>query len=445
MTMKKVFGAGAVMCVAMLSHNAYADGMCGVNLFNPMILTEADFVDREGVYIGGWNGYLDLYLSNYSFGFLAGKSYKVSYRLKCDVNGGMGNQFLGLKLSDNTVIGPNSNVCDGQGGADVLVEYTVPAGATVVGMTVGTLSGASAFDGEVSISNVMVVDAEQDTSSFIAYEPCIKIATTKMNEVRATAVNERLDDVRDTINSLITQMQNNAIGVDALAVEKQTRPDATCPAGKNCLLVTDPNGAENWYVITDCEEIEFFQGLREALFGGHIMGNFANHGAKSATHEYGSCAVGGAYANVTQICGIDSSNPGAWVLPLTTSDPDYSDYNNALIYGKARCVADVGFDNVSDWSVVSLSASQSTAVANGNVCIHNITGYRTSTGQDVALSAEKSNVWVVKKYQANAANNETAADVCIRECYNESWPESYFPSYSQVWNLYDVMGNSCRL
>ena len=254
MVMKKVFGVGAVVCVFAFSHNAYADVACGVNSFDPMILTEADFVNRNGVYIGKWNGYLDLYLSNYSFGFLAGKSYKVSYRLKCDVNGEMGNQFLGLKLSDDTVVGPNSNVCDGQGGTEALVEYTVPAGATVVGMTVGTVSGASAFDGEISISDVMVVDSGQDTSSFIAYEPCIKIATTKMNEVRATAVQERLDDVRDTIDSLITQMQNNAIDVDALAVQKQTRPDATCPAGKNCLLVTDPTNAENWYVIADTND-----------------------------------------------------------------------------------------------------------------------------------------------------------------------------------------------
>lgn len=227
MNMKKIFGVGAVMCVFALSHNAYADGTCGVNLFNPMVLTEADFVNQNGVYIGNWNGYLNLYLSNYSFGFLADKSYKVSYRLKCDVNGEMGNQFLGLKLSDNTVLGPTSNVCDGQGGGDVLVEYQTLARQPVVGMTVGTLSGASAFDGEVSISNVMVVESEQDTSSFIAYQPCIKIATTKMNEVRATAVNERLDDVRDTINSLITQMQTNAVNVSNLAVEKQTRPNAT--------------------------------------------------------------------------------------------------------------------------------------------------------------------------------------------------------------------------
>ncbi len=252
--LNKTFCVCAVIGVFAFSHNAYADVACGVNSFNPMVLTEADFVNRNGVYIGKWNGYLDLYLSNYPFNFLPGKSYKVSYQLKCDINGGMGNQFLGLKLSDNSVVGPNSNLCAGQTGNNVLVEYTVPAGSTVVGMTVGTVSGASAFDGEVSISDIMVVDSGQDTSSFIAYNPCIKIATTKMNEVSATAVQERLDDVRDTIGDLIDQMQLNAIGVDALAVEKQTRPDATCPAGKNCLLVTDTNGAENWYVIADVND-----------------------------------------------------------------------------------------------------------------------------------------------------------------------------------------------
>ena len=296
MVMKKVFGAGAVMCVAMLSHNAYADGMCGVNLFNPMILTEADFA-YDDVYDGRWNEYLNLYLSNYSFGFLPGKSYKVSYQYGCNSDVNSGNQFLGLKLSDGTIVGPGSNVCTGVGNDMTTVEYTSPAGATVVGMVVGTMNGATPWNNFISLNNVMVVDSEQDTSSFIAYEPCIKIATTKMNEVRATAVNERLDDVRDTIDSLITQMQNNAIGVDALAVEKQTRPDATCPAGKNCLLVTDPTNAENWYVIAD---------VNDALLASNNTGS-GSSGGDSGTDDSGTGGSG-------------TGDSG------TTNNPDTTDY-----------------------------------------------------------------------------------------------------------------------
>jgi hypothetical protein len=65
-----------------------------------------------------------------------------------------------------------------------------------------------------------------------------------------------LDAARTVINDLITQMQTNAVNVSKLAVEKQTRPNATCPAGKNCLLVTDPNGAENWYEIAGADAVE---------------------------------------------------------------------------------------------------------------------------------------------------------------------------------------------
>ena len=84
----------------------------------------------------------------------------------------------------------------------------------------------------------------------------IKIATTKYNEEQFTPVETDLDAARTVINNLITQMQTNAINVSRLAVEKQTRPNATCPAGKNCLLVTDPTGAENWYEIVGADAVQ---------------------------------------------------------------------------------------------------------------------------------------------------------------------------------------------
>ena len=84
----------------------------------------------------------------------------------------------------------------------------------------------------------------------------IKIATTKYNEAEFAPVQTNLETARTTINNLITQMQTNAINVSKLAVEKQTRPNADCPAGKNCLLVTDPTGAENWYVIAGAGDVE---------------------------------------------------------------------------------------------------------------------------------------------------------------------------------------------
>ena len=84
----------------------------------------------------------------------------------------------------------------------------------------------------------------------------IKIATTKYNEQQFTQVEADLDAARTVINDLITQMQTNAVNVSKLAVEKQTRPNATCPAGKNCLLVTDPTGVENWYEIVGADAVQ---------------------------------------------------------------------------------------------------------------------------------------------------------------------------------------------
>ena len=84
----------------------------------------------------------------------------------------------------------------------------------------------------------------------------IKIATTRYNEQQFTQVETDLDAARTVINDLITQMQTNAVNVSKLAVEKQTRPNADCPAGKNCLLVTDPNGAENWYEIVGADAVQ---------------------------------------------------------------------------------------------------------------------------------------------------------------------------------------------
>ncbi len=95
------------------------------------------------------------------------------------------------------------------------------------------------------------------TGEFIAGLPVsIKIATTRYNEQQFAPVETRLDAARTVINDLITQMQTNAVNVSKLAVEKQTRPNADCPAGKNCLLVTDPTGAENWYEIAGADAVQ---------------------------------------------------------------------------------------------------------------------------------------------------------------------------------------------
>jgi len=108
----------------------------------------------------------------------------------------------------------------------------------------------------ISARNTTTEKSLQPVNPITYTEPCIKIATTHYNETKFAPVEADLDAARTTINNLITQMQTNAINVSKLAVEKQTRPNATCPAGKNCLLVMDPTGVENWYVIAGADDVE---------------------------------------------------------------------------------------------------------------------------------------------------------------------------------------------
>ena len=108
----------------------------------------------------------------------------------------------------------------------------------------------------ISARNTTTNKTLQPVNPITYTEPCIKIATTKYNETKFAPVETDLNAARTTINNLITQMQTNAVNVSKLAVEKQTRPNADCPTGKNCLLVMDPTGAENWYEIAGADAVQ---------------------------------------------------------------------------------------------------------------------------------------------------------------------------------------------
>ena len=82
----------------------------------------------------------------------------------------------------------------------------------------------------------------------------ITIATTKYNEEQFEPVQNRLSDAVNAVEYVVSNTMTQAQAIDQIANEKQTRPDETCPVGKNCLLVEDENGTPHWYVIAGADE-----------------------------------------------------------------------------------------------------------------------------------------------------------------------------------------------
>ena len=141
-------------------------------------------------------------------------------------------------------------------GTPVIVVYPL-ATETTESVAAQSLTTAPVRQTLGAVMNMPIKTILTDNSEIMSgAEELIKIATTKYNEAEFAPVQTNLETARTTINNLITQMQTNAINVSKLAVEKQTRPNATCPAGKNCLLVMDPTGVENWYVIAGAGDVE---------------------------------------------------------------------------------------------------------------------------------------------------------------------------------------------
>ena len=182
----------------------------------------------------------------------------------------------------------------------------------------------------------------------------IKIATTKYNEAEFAPVETDLNAARTVINNLITQMQTNAINVSKLAVEKQTRPNVDCPAGKNCLLVTDPNGAENWYEIVGADAVQsssnvpdYFSFTTTALNAGDSVG-FSLTPSGTFTVDWG-----------------DGSTPQVIERTNTTSETYSHSYSNAgaktvKITGRAN-----GYSTDQDTGVLSFVDTSQIASIDG--------------------------------------------------------------------------------
>ncbi len=403
--LKRFFVVCAVaVCASMLARGALAaDASCGVNLFNPMILTEADFrAGNDNSYSGQWNkNLLNAYLSTSDFGFDTTKKYSLRYKMKCD--GDNGKFFFVLKNSDGQVFGPGN----GTSLDEINVCATNPG--TVVEIKIDNVEKVVAIEaygdgtGPVQISDIMLgLSTNIDrATNFIAYSPCIKLATTKMNETRMSAIENRLDGVRTMINGLITQMQTNSGNIGGLQVDKQTRPNSSCPADKKCLLVKDMQNNDNWYEIVDCNENSVLSNLH--YDGGNVhFGNGEPWGWQIASGNQNlMCSASAASAIGCQ--------DGEWVTSYDRVDPGSNqEYGLEIVFGVMRRVAIV---NDTRGTIVRLPGG----VQSGNVCVCRATRYRVWDDTTSAYGASQS-IDTDKWFVAGTASND---EDCLNMCGDE--------------------------
>ncbi len=409
--MQKLFGFKkvSILSVAILTSfvaiDAYAADACGINLFNPQLLTEADFVasTNSGVtaYTGKWE-HLDTYVSNYPFNFMPGKAYKVSYTIECpeEETESVGDTYLTFKLSDGSYVDNYTNVCSGvNSGSTQNVSITMPVDATAVGMAVRNVAGTNVSGHGFKISNVMVALSNQ--SEFVAYNPCIKLATGKSTETRMAAVENRLTGVRNTINGLITQMQTNTSNVGTLQSDKQTRPDdildttKQCPSGKKCLLVYDRAGDENWYEIKDCNEDAFLSDVGNAVGDG--------------------------------VCG--DSGFAASDIGCTATENWVSTYSKGAVFGVAKSVS----VTEGQGQIVTLDGVSTT----GRQCACRITGYnpKDQSGNYTGVVTVTTSKWLL----TGVTNYDTDA-ACVSACMRAGREGAVFNGAAAY---YQNVGNDC--
>ncbi len=395
---KKIGALSVAILTSFVAIDAYAaDAACDVNLFNPQLLTEADFIasTTNGVtsYTGTWE-HLTKYVTDYPFSFVPGKQYSVSYKIECPEES-VGNTYITFKLSNGMVV-PAQNACSNlQGGTMATVKIDLPAGQTATGLTVGQVSGNNVSAAQFKIQNVMVALSNQ--SEFVAYNPCIKLTTPRATETRMRAVENRLGNVRTTIDSLITQMQTNTSNVGILQSGKQTRPDdnKSCPADKKCLLVYDRAGDENWYEIKDCNEDAFLSDVGNAVGDG--------------------------------VCG--DSGFAASDIGCTATNNWVSTYDGGAVFGVAKSVS----VTEGQGQIVTLDGISTT----GRQCACRITGYnpKDQSGNYTDVVSVTTSKWLltgVMNYDTDAA--------CVSACARAGREGAVFNGAAAY---YQNVGNDC--
>ena len=139
-------------------------------------------------------------------------------------------------------------------GTPVIVVYPL-ATETTESVTAQSLTTAPVRQTLGAIMNMPIKTILTDNSEIMSgAEELIKIATTKYNEESFTDVQDTLTGVFNAVDTVVTQTMSQAQAIDTIANNKQTRPDETCPVGKNCLLVEDEQGVPHWYVIANADD-----------------------------------------------------------------------------------------------------------------------------------------------------------------------------------------------
>ena len=202
--------------------------------------------------------------------------------------------------------------------------------------------------------------------------PPIKVATKDYVNTGASAdhgfgpVNAALNTVINTIDNLVANTVNQAATIKEIATTRQTRPETGCPAGKQCLLIKNPDGAAQWFEIFDPFH-DFFTPIKvkatvsgaEYTYYGNSTGAFGQYTSDSNTllrwqgnpnwrEKYvdGSRSVytrrwtaatpartvGGMYETLQY---GDETNAGSWAVEYDGTE--LTGMKAGVVYGIAKC------------------------------------------------------------------------------------------------------------
>ena len=423
---------------------------CGKNLFNPQLLIEAgltsyntstytftgrftrDYSTSTKANTGEFTG--NHYMSNYSYGLVPNTTYELVYTIKCDTDSNSVNSkdmIIGLKTkSGNTVdeVAPTVDACSN--GVATATATAGGGGVSVTGVYVGRAAGTSAdFNGELNISNVMLVLNSENTNSMIPYGPCIKVSTKASTATRAAGVESRLSNLRDMIDHLISRTQASAIDINSLDSEKQTRPadesTDSCQTGDSCLLIKDASGTNHWYRIETCNADSVLSNVGTQTEGNVSWGNGEPFGWKTSTAGVLMCG------NVNSGNTITGCQNDEWVTAynVTEGTPD------KMVFGTARRVA---IAERTLGQIVTLPNN----VADGDICVCKATRYKlwnsdtSSFGASQTITTDK---WLV---YGVTASYTACLDYCADD--RDSSKGNYLANISNTCNGGGSMANMCQ-
>lgn len=250
----------------------------------------------------------------------------------------------------------------------------------------------------------------------------IKIATKDYNNERFQGVRTALNNAVDTINGLVATTLNQAETIGTLATTRQNRPATGCPAGKQCLLVKNPSGADQWFEIFD-PLYNFVTPLAQGTAG-----------TCSATRYYGDVELRKLTNNTEDVrvwqytnneISADSRlrllNQREWAAQWT----DEND-NSGIVYGESKCIS-----TAAGTFPERLSHATTTAQQNALAMEYNEDFYAssqtwntysrcwcraTSVATQYGVYPINNSQWIAEYGHANGAN---CANLCAINCADD--------------------------